>query len=155
MSEPYTTTKFGTDTATIAIFDPAALIHRCEDDADWWSVPSDELLEINQGNVLFVALGADGGYEVEVYRNIGESEATSKYISANLKVLSGCIYIGAGEQVPAGDFGPETTYGGTLIYAERGSIEVRVYSPVPGKLIVEYDSIDNEAKNEFESSPAL
>lgn len=154
MSEPYTT-KFGTDTATIAIFDPAALMHRCDDDADWWSVPRDELLEINQGNVLFVGLGVDGGYEVEVYQKIGKSGIATSYVTANLKVLSGCLYIGAGEQVPAGDFGPETTYGGILVYAERGSIELRVYRPSANKLVVEYNSTDREAKNEFKSSPTI
>ncbi|PCJ12300.1 MAG: hypothetical protein COB04_17955 [Gammaproteobacteria bacterium] len=155
MSDPYTRSKFGTDTATIAVFDPAALAHRCGDDADWWSIPRDEISEINQGNVLFVGLGCDGGYEVDIYQNIGESECPSKFVSANVRVLSGCIYIGAGEQVPAGDFGPETTYGGTLIYAEKGTIEVRIYSPESGKLIVEYCSTDNEAKNDFKVSPAL
>lgn len=48
MSKPYTKAKFGTDTATMTAFDPAALIHRCDDDADWWSVPGDEVLEVNQ-----------------------------------------------------------------------------------------------------------
>ncbi len=155
MNEPYTSTKFGTDTATIAVFDPSALIHRCEDDADWWSVPSDEIAEINLGNVLFVGLGADGVYDVDIYRTIGESGIDSDYVSANLKVLSGCIYIGAGEQVPAGDFGPETTYGGALIYAERGNIEVRIYRLSANKLVVEYDSITKEAKNVFAESPAI
>jgi len=155
MNKPYTKSKFGTDTATIAVFDPAALQHRCDDDADWWSVPRDEILEINQGNVLFVGLGCDGGYEVDIFQKMGESECSSNFITANLRVLSGCIYIGAGEQVPAGDFGPETTYGGSLIYAEKGTVEVRIYNPTLGKLIVEYESIDKEAKNDFQSSPSI
>lgn len=155
MSKPYTTTRFDTDTATMAIFDPAALTHRCEDTADWWSVPSDEILEINQGHVLFVGLGADGCYEVEIFRKLGEAGLNSNYLSANLTILSGCLYIGAAEQVPAGDLGPETTFGGALIYAVRGNIEVRVYRLTPHKLVVEYESTSEDVLNEFTSSPLL
>ncbi|WP_081729513.1 MULTISPECIES: DUF6386 family protein [unclassified Pseudomonas] len=155
MSEPYTFTRFSTDTATIAVFDPSALVYRCEDDADWWSVPDDEVTEINSDNVLFVGLGVDDDYEVDVYRALGGARIDSQYISAKLKILSGCLCIGAGEQVPVGDLGPETTYGGVLVYAARGSIEVRIYWLSSNKLVVEYDSTTGEAKKEFASSPAL
>ncbi|WP_258405849.1 DUF6386 family protein [Shewanella sp. FJAT-51649] len=155
MSKPYTSTRFDTDTATMAVFDPAALAHRCEDTADWWSVPSDEISEINQGHVLFVGLGADGSYEVEIFRKLGEAGLHGKYLCANLTVLSGCLYIGAAEQVPAGNLGPETTYGGALIYAMRGHIEVRVYRQAPNKLVVEFESTSDAVLNKFTSSPTL
>lgn len=155
MSQPYTSTRFDTDTATMAVFDPAALVHRCEDTADWWSVPTDEISEINQGHVLFVGLGADGCYEVDIFRKLGEAGLNGNYLCANLSVLSGCLYIGAAEQVPAGDFGPETTYGGALIYAMRGKIEVRVYRQSPNKLVVEYETTSEEAVNEFAVSPSI
>src|SRR5262245_63277791 len=58
------TFKFVTGTATFAIFDPALLGHRFNDAADWWSVPWDEVAEINRGNMLTVALGSDGAYTV-------------------------------------------------------------------------------------------
>lgn len=34
-------------------FDLVSLNHRVSDDADWWSIPEDELEEVNKGNVLF------------------------------------------------------------------------------------------------------
>lgn len=105
--------------------------------------------------MLFVGLGADGCYEVDIFHKLGEAGLSGNYLSANLTVLSGCLYIGAAEQVPAGDLGPETTHGGALIYAMRGNIEVRVYRLTPNKLVVEYESTSEEALNEFTSSPSL
>ncbi|WP_276311056.1 DUF6386 family protein [Paenibacillus silvae] len=52
-----------TDTATLCCYDLAALEHRLEDTADWWSIPEDELQEVNAGNCLFLNLGDDGLYK--------------------------------------------------------------------------------------------
>lgn len=49
-----------TDTATLCLYDLAALKHRVEDTSDWWSIPEDELAEVNAGHCLFLNLGADG-----------------------------------------------------------------------------------------------
>ncbi|MBK4561781.1 hypothetical protein JJP84_24765, partial [Enterobacter hormaechei] len=49
-----------TDTATLVIYDLMSLKHRINDDADWWSLPEDEVEEINKGNVLFLNVGDDG-----------------------------------------------------------------------------------------------
>lgn len=62
--------SFSTDTATLSIFDFISLNHRVNDTPDWWSIPSDEIDEINNGNVLFFNLGEDGDYFVEVVDNI-------------------------------------------------------------------------------------
>jgi hypothetical protein len=35
-----------TDTATICIFDVAAMKHRVNDVGDWWSIPSNELTDV-------------------------------------------------------------------------------------------------------------
>ncbi|MGM1019737.1 MAG: DUF6386 family protein [Bacillota bacterium] len=51
---------FTTDTATFCLFDTEALKHRLDDEPDWWSVEEDELGELNQGNVAFFNLRADG-----------------------------------------------------------------------------------------------
>ena len=112
-SQPYASTTFDTDTATLAIFDPAALAHRITDTADWWSIAEDALAEINAGNVLFVDLGRDGSHAVEIRRGI--DAATDDVLVARLRITSGCLYVGAGEQVPAGDLGPETVYGGVPV----------------------------------------
>ncbi len=52
--------SINTDTATLAIFDPAALAHRKSDTADWWSIEADAAAEQAQGNVIFMDLLADG-----------------------------------------------------------------------------------------------
>ncbi|MEL8054631.1 MAG: DUF6386 family protein, partial [Pseudomonadota bacterium] len=53
-----------TDTSTICIFDPDCLEHRLDDAGDWWTIPEDELLEVNRKNIVIVALPADGIYDV-------------------------------------------------------------------------------------------
>jgi hypothetical protein len=83
---------FTTDTATLSIFDLASLKHRVNDDPDWWSIPEDELDEINKGNILFLNLGDDGNYTVEIHDDIEEN-----YSTLSLRAPSGKIYLGAGE----------------------------------------------------------
>ena len=58
--------EFVTDTATLCVFDLASLSHRLDDDADWWTVPGEELLEVNAGNVAFIGIGEDGKYILEI-----------------------------------------------------------------------------------------
>lgn len=94
--------SFTTDTAALSIFDLASLKHRISDDPDWWSIPEDELDEINKGNVLFLNLGDDGDYTVEIYGDI-----KGNYSTLSLKVPSGKIYIGAGEDTSGGGLEPD------------------------------------------------
>ena len=47
------TFQFVTGTATMCLFDLASLKHRVEEPSDWWSIPEDELAEVNAGNCLF------------------------------------------------------------------------------------------------------
>jgi hypothetical protein len=49
-----------TDTTTLVIYDLMSLKHRINEDVDWWSLPEDEVEEVNKGNVLFLNLGDDG-----------------------------------------------------------------------------------------------
>ncbi|MBD9653228.1 hypothetical protein IB239_00210 [Pseudomonas sp. PDM12] len=151
-SQPYASTTFDTDTATLAIFDPAALAHRITDTADWWSIAEDALAEINAGNVLFVDLGRDGSHAVEIRRGI--DAATDDALVARLRITSGCLYVGAGEQVPAGDLGPETVYGGVLLFAERGTCEVRLQRQGE-RLLLAYGATTLEATNHFDDGPRL
>ncbi|MBO2915952.1 hypothetical protein J5H46_23555, partial [Enterobacter sichuanensis] len=46
-----------TDTTTLAIYDLMSLKHRINEDVDWWSLPEDEVEEVNKGDVLFLNLG--------------------------------------------------------------------------------------------------
>ncbi|MGY5954944.1 DUF6386 domain-containing protein [Kosakonia sp. BK9b] len=97
-----TTFTFVTGTATLAIFDLACLQHRVGDDADWWSIPEDEIAEINLGNALFLNLGEDGEYRVIISDNFDETCA-----SLFLRVPSGRVFIGAGEDTSGGDLEPD------------------------------------------------
>jgi hypothetical protein len=48
--------KIQTDTATLAVFDPACLQHRHSHYCDWWSDPDEELKDVRAGHALFVCL---------------------------------------------------------------------------------------------------
>ncbi|WP_407821694.1 DUF6386 family protein [Enterobacter pseudoroggenkampii] len=58
-----------TDTTTLVICDLISLKHRINGDVDWWSLPEDEVEEVNKGNVLFLNLGDDGAYKVNIKKN--------------------------------------------------------------------------------------
>ncbi|MEH3776745.1 DUF6386 family protein [Enterobacter asburiae] len=111
-----------TDTATLVIYDLMSLKHRINDDADWWSLPEDELEEINKGNVLFFNLGNDGAYKVNIKNDVDEYTGT-----LFLNVPSGKVFIGAGEDVTGGDLEPDDTdaISGEFIILEPGTYEVK------------------------------
>jgi hypothetical protein len=142
--------RMTTGTATLAVFDPACLEHRLDDSADWWSVPSEELVEINAGNVLFVSTGADGTYDV-VVSDTDPSGTSADKVCALLRCVSGNIYVGAGEEVPR----PSTTYGGTLLTVQPGSYSVTVVHPVAGQLLVSIVPSHCAASNSFTASPRV
>jgi hypothetical protein len=90
-----------TDTATLVIYDLMSLKHRINDDADWWSLPEDEVEEINKGNVLFLNLGDDGVYKVHIKNDVDEYTG-----SLFLNVPSGSFHW-AGEDVTGGELEPD------------------------------------------------
>ncbi|MFH2242815.1 DUF6386 family protein [Enterobacter sichuanensis] len=55
-----------TDTTTLVIYALMSLKHRINEDVDWWSLPEDEVEEVNKGNVLFLNLGDDGACKVNI-----------------------------------------------------------------------------------------
>lgn len=55
-----------TDTTTLVIYDLMSLKHGINEDVDWWSLPEDEVEEVNKGNVLFLNLGDDGTNKVNI-----------------------------------------------------------------------------------------
>ncbi|WP_320731130.1 DUF6386 family protein [Enterobacter sichuanensis] len=46
-----------------------SLKHGINEDVDWWSLPEDEVEEVNKGNVLFLNLGDDGANKVNIKKN--------------------------------------------------------------------------------------
>nr|WP_168386390.1 DUF6386 family protein [Erwinia amylovora] len=113
---------FTTDTATLSVFDLASLKHRISDDADWWSIPEDEIDEINKGNIIFLNVGSDGDYTVDI--NNGEGWAGH---SLFLNVPSGDVFIGAGEDTSGGDLEPDGSeyMSGIIFKLSRGHYEVK------------------------------
>ncbi|KAF6559400.1 hypothetical protein G9G63_24245 [Paenibacillus sp. EKM202P] len=110
--------QFTTDTATLCLFDTQALKHRLNDEPDWWSIEADELGELNAGNAAFLNLGADGTYEVVITDHIEQPT-----VRLFLKVPSGNIFIGAGEEATGGELEPDCVWGGLFLSVQPGLYE--------------------------------
>ncbi|MDX8122397.1 hypothetical protein JAB6_13250 [Janthinobacterium sp. HH104] len=117
---PSTCVKIVTGTATLCVFDPALLRHKLEDDCDWWSIPSAELAAVNAGQVAFFNVGGDGAYEVTLHEELAEPQ-----VIVHLAVVSGRVFIGAGEDVTGGGLEPDTAYGGLFVDLPAGSYRVQ------------------------------
>ncbi|HEJ9627067.1 DUF6386 family protein [Proteus terrae] len=113
--------SFMTDTATLAIFDLQAIQHRKSDTADWWSIPDDELEEMNKGNIAFIGLGNDGFYTINLCDNIEDPD-----VKINISCPSGEIFIGAGEDTTGGDLEPDDPQyrAGEIIFLSVGNYEI-------------------------------
>lgn len=125
-----------TDTASICLFDPTCLKHRKEDVGDWWSIPRNELEEINGANALIINLGSDGTYNVHICDQPVEG---NRY---ELKVPSGRLFIGPGEELSGGGFEPDGNWGGIFVSVKpgiytctiaRNSYDIRIYLVAAGK----------------------
>lgn len=108
--------SFNTDTATLCIFDPIRLKHRLNDDADWWSMPSDEIAEVNKGNVVFVGLGTDGKFTMRFVDSLRDAHV----VKVRLSVDSGRVFVGAGEEVTSDGLEPECLRGGAFLDVSSG-----------------------------------
>lgn len=121
---------FVTDTATLSVFDLAALKDRLRDAADWWTLPSEELAEVKAGNVAFVSLGEDGRYSIEVCPAAREART----VIYRLRVPSGRVFVGAGEEVTSDGLEPEGVRGGCFLDVCPGVRELRVVRIGPREL---------------------
>lgn len=99
-----------TDTATICIFDLTAMQHRKDDVGDWWSIPRDREMEIVNRSALFLDVGDDGSYQVEIEQN--PAERTSDFC---LSSPSGRVFVGPGEEMSGAGFEPTGEWGGIFI----------------------------------------
>jgi len=129
--------SFTTDTATLSIFDLASLKHRVNDTPDWWSIPEDEIDEINKGNVLFLNLGTDGEYLVEII-----DDTNQEYDTLFIKVPTGKVFIGAGEDTSGGDLEPD----------DSGYVSGEIINITPGNYNVQFRNEKNTIKLRFTSS---
>ena len=99
-----------TDTATICLFDLVAMQHRKDDIGDWWSFPRERELEIANSTVLFIDVGDDGDYEVEVHQIWGEEE-----VGFCLASPSERLFVGPGEEMSGAGFEPTGEWGGMFV----------------------------------------
>ncbi|MFJ4434520.1 DUF6386 family protein [Pseudomonas sp. NPDC089395] len=139
-----------TDTATLAIFDLQAIRHRITDTFDWWSIQSDELFEMNEGNIAFLNLGEDGKYLVRVLNDI-----TSPMGGAFLKVPSGVVFVGAGEDTTGGDLEPDGSDAvqGAFVNLAVGSYYVK-YGYDEGAICLAFTP-STDSQNDFSDSIRL
>jgi hypothetical protein len=120
--------QFATDTATVAVFDPDALAHRLNDSDDWWSDPDEEIPEVEAGNMALIELGQDGMYVVSARILDVPPEPIERALRVGIRVVSGSIHVGPGEDLPAGGlatYGRSYTSGRTLRCAP-GTYQVEV-----------------------------
>ncbi|MBD2800049.1 hypothetical protein ID854_06145 [Xenorhabdus sp. M] len=115
--------SFTTDTATLAIFDLQAIKHRKMDTCDWWSIPDDELQEVNQGNIAFLGLGDDGLYSIEFVDKLENPD-----VMVYIKAPTGEIFIGAGEDTTGGHLEPDDSeyISGKKIFLPSGHYTISV-----------------------------
>ena len=146
-------TKIFTDTATVVIFDPARLHHRRSDDGDWWSIEREELIEVNDGNALFLGVGSDGVYEIEVAGDF--SPTACRTVSACLKVESGKLFIGAGEWTTGADLEPEATHGNVIIDVPPGAYQVYAWMRTHSCVCLRLDPVAVFLRNDFHKSQKL
>ncbi|WP_170948172.1 DUF6386 family protein [Paenibacillus sp. 7516] len=118
------TFQFVTGTATMCLFDLASLKHRVEEPPDWWSIPEDELAEVNAGNCLFFNLGADGMYEVSWSVDISHSTSAVPEGAQvfYLQVPTGSVFLGAAEDVSGGELEPDESCDGMILSLQPGNV---------------------------------
>ena len=145
-------TRFKTDTATLIVVDPACVRHRLDDDADWWSVPADEVVEINRGNALFVNLGSDGDYDLDVTTDV--PPAGAKCADALIRNESGRFFVGAGEHMTSEGMEPEAAHGNVYVECPPGTYRV-VVRMIGAALSVKLTPSDGPAVNAFPATPCV
>ena len=124
---------FGTDTATLAAFDPARLAHRLGDNADWWCVDFSSIAEVRRGEIALVGLGGDGAFKVRVTDGELTSDERSyatDWIRLGIVVASGLLFVGAGEKLPGEQQSPRPEHPGEAEFFTRlhpGEYAAEVY----------------------------
>lgn len=113
-------TSIVTGTATLCVFDPVVVRHKLDDDCDWWSIPGAELAAVNAGHVAFFNVGGDGAYDLVLHAELAEPQ-----VVVHLAVVSGRVFVGAGEDVTGGGLEPDTAYGGLFVDVPVGSCRVQ------------------------------
>ncbi|MEM1036713.1 MAG: DUF6386 family protein [Pseudomonadota bacterium] len=146
-----------TDTSTICIFDPDCLEHRLDDRGDWWTIPEDELLELNQKNVMIVALPEDSFYDVCFAKDFDPNP--DDMVQAFVQCKSGEFFVGAGEYIPGEDMTlsdwRHEYISGVIVKAEKGTHLAVLKFYHPNKIQVQVSSADDFSTNTFKQLLSL
>ncbi len=140
-----------TDTAIICAFDPEALAHRVDPvNEEWWVMDFHTTPEVKNGVIVMLATFADGFYKTRLTNQdlTDEERHFVKYVlpELGLHIVSGHLYIGAAEEMPAGtEFSTssmrEAISGDQLFSLKNGDYTVRVYG-------LDLDNFDDEFTDE-------
>jgi hypothetical protein len=123
--------NFFTDTATLAVFDPARLKHRVDDACDWWTDNFLQLEELTAGAIALISLGGDGVYQTRI--TDGDLTPDERDYAAEVvrglgfEVVSNAFYVGPGECIPGGGFGSPDIERGVILAMKNGVYNVDAY----------------------------
>ena len=148
--------QVATDTATLAVFDPARVRHRLDSPADWWTWPPDVLADLNAGNLLPVDLGSDGVYAVVVHLDEDRPPAgAGPVVSGLVGCDSGAVFIGPGEQISGARLEPDEALGGVRLPAPAGTYRVHVARDGDDGLELWLEPVAGPPANTFTDYPRL
>lgn len=136
------TITFVTDTATMCVYDLASLRHRYHDDDDWWADPAEELAEVRRGNAIFINLGSDGRYTIDLAVHERREGVEAAFRCPSVKV-----FVGAAEVVTSGGMEPTCLRGGTFLSLARGNYLLRVTRIGTDRLKLSLAAYDGAAHN--------
>lgn len=138
--------EFVTDTATLCVFDLAALRHRLNDSPDWWVWPaSEQMTELNAGNAAFIDLGSDGKH-----RGTLTDKPLDKWeFQLLLNCPSGQVFIGAGEEATSDEMEPDCSRGGLMLRIPQGVYRLSARKLPDNSLELSLCSHAGVGKNEF------
>jgi hypothetical protein len=136
------------------VFDPACLQHRHSHYCDWWSDPDEELKDVRAGHALFVCLGADGRYVVDVSFDSPKAVPAGAVV-ARLLCRSGVVFVGPGEDTPGEGSRPGTRLGGHFFSVQPGTYEVVSTRPAFGRPAVAIVAVSGSHENEVADSLEL
>lgn len=150
MDTTFSKFEYITDTATIAVFDIQSLKHRLDDIGDWWTIPEDEVLELNEGNLIIAALPGDGKYSGTIVD--GDITDFEHCLSANLDCPSGDVFVGAGEHITGEEMEPKDWpyLRGAMVRLDPGNYKVSLHLNEGFKIRVRFERNSEALKNSFD-----
>ena len=138
--------KFVTDTSTLCVFDPGALRHRLDAEADWWCWPlAEQVQELNFGNVAFVDLGRDG----EHFGSLSNDSSGGYEFQVLLSCPSGRLFVGAGEEATSEGMEPEGLRGGLFHSVPAGTVVLQASRSAEGHIHLAITPSTGLAANAF------